>query len=249
MWQPRSKTWTKAPVTRWKPGGRNDASIRQALDHLGQPRPRTQSEYDNYDAASERNRQIYQESTRICKSFVPVSYGMQPGGPEYLHFINGNCYEFARFHAGSGESGFVKGIQTTLQNQLMNWYGTSAGGSPFDPYAVNIDRWNQPMCPRFTWYLRLFQQDEPLDINWHKCGHTDLPGSALPEANQWSDGRHVWGSPANVWWLVPRGFYLRLFFGVVDGAENIYQCGARLWGYTQPANSEAALFNAQKGWY
>jgi len=246
-WTPRSTTWKHIEdLCRWTRSGK-DLDVLKALNNLPPSRPKIIDALDLYDAATERQRQIYKESCRIAIRSNPTYAATPPGGPETAHYADGYCEEMARFAVGQNESGFVKGLWTEIMNQWW-MYSAPSNGGPYNPYLNNAwPGWPEGSF-RYTWHLRLQQQDEPLPYRWDRCVPGHLPGSAYTDLNQWSDGRHLWGTPQDVWLLVPRGFTLRLYLEWIENAVNISHCGARMWGFTMPATSQAALRMAHEGW-
>lgn len=186
------------------------------------------------DPSADTVRQKYQESD---SSNSWVFYGS---------LTNYNGSELARFSAGVGEVGIVKGIWTHLEirGTIQPPPTPAVGiGTPFDPLAG----WRET---DFSFHLRLVQRPPNHRSPQFSGNLTRLPGWGYPAIPWWSDGRFAWGVPGEVFFIVPPGCDLRLYVSNHNGtsSQDFSYAFGRLWGYTQPVNRTDTGYNVRHGW-
>jgi hypothetical protein len=216
------------PALDWRPPGLSP-EIREVSDLIyhGPPIPITPAIQQWDDPAWDTRAQLYQDKG-FLKQF--------PNGAD-----DGMVYEIARFQANAGECGFVKYIGTYVR--ILD------GGTPVeldfsDPLAMQD--WG--VDANFT--LRLSPgDDDTLGLAPWTGPVAQTPGYGYPALPYWNDYRFYWGRYANeVWFLVPRRHFLRLFIHVVSGGADLDRALGRLQGYTQPITTVGAEYNVTYGW-
>jgi len=158
-----------------------------------------------------------------------------------ISFVANQAYEVARFECAEDETGFVRNCWTGVNFDDGTGTNQPIALNPGDPLAI-ASRWAG------AWELRLYQGNKlgaPYGGPW-----LNVKGQHYPELPTWIDSRFLWGlTNTVVFWLVPPGFSLRLYFRTfADPQIPVLSLFGRLRGFTQPIHTQQAERNVQYGW-
>ena len=183
--------------------------------------------------------------------FDPVMQEYQEAiGQSYVGPLNiGWVYELARFRVLPNSVGIVKHMwcyvdQDDQEIPTTELSDRNGGGTTFDPFSIVKSGLN------VRYRLQLWQKPaSQADPAFFAGPLGNMPGTTYTKQPPWTDNRFPWGIPNPVHFVIPGGFYLRLFLETVDAtARNVANLAGRMWGFTQPRGREETSRAVREGW-
>lgn len=154
--------------------------------------------------------------------------------------VNG-AIELARFSAVENQIGVVHGCWVYVETERPTQQFYSGGA--FDPFSFVKNG------VELRFILRLVQRPPNTETPQFIGPPQDIPRYGFPGLPYWEENRFPVGTGADIFWIVPDGFDLRLFVHVlVMPAKPVTYMMGRMWGYNQPMRRTDVVWNMRHGW-